>query len=383
MGEKKYKQVKKSSGSKTSKPVRTSKKVKNRKLAQKYSKKSLKTDSDNSDSEPEIVSYKRTNKKKSQKSNKYESDNSDYDQSESKSESESEIVPYKRTNKKNSKKYESNNSDSDQSESKSESESEIESEISESNNNNNNSKIQQLYSDNDIRNVIYEDINDKFSCGKLGDFNVIIMKKNGFVNATNLCKNIKKEFYHWKENKNSKELINELKKFFNEENEYMITITGGKNTKIRGTYVHPILLTSIANWISPLFAIKLGVWIEEWKNYSLKNSIKYYKALSKLESNSNNNKEKVIQKTLQSELGGEIEVKTKYGYIDLLTDDKIIEIKSYETWKHALGQILIYSDEYENKNKCVYLFDVPNNIKLNNIKRIYNKYNVSVIFIYE
>ncbi|AZL89611.1 KilA-N domain-containing protein [Megavirus baoshan] len=336
MGEKKYKSVKKISGSKTSKPVRTSKKVKNRKLSQKYSKKTLKTDSDNSDSEPEIVSYKRTNNKKSQK---YEYDKSDYDQSESEIESDTES--------------------------------------------NDNSTIQELYSDNDIRNVIYENINDKYSYGKLGDFNVIIMKKNGYVNATNLCKNIKKEFYHWKENKNSKELINELKKFFNEENEYMITITGGKNTKIRGTYVHPILLTNIANWISPLFAVKIGIWIEEWKKYSLKNLVKYYDALSKLESNSNNNKEKIIQKTLQSELGGETEVKTKYGYIDLLTDDKIIEIKSYETWKHALGQILIYSDEYENKNKYVYLFDVPNNIKLNNIKRIFNKYNVSVIFIYE
>ncbi|AVG46688.1 hypothetical protein [Acanthamoeba polyphaga mimivirus] len=51
MGEKKYKSVKKSSGSKTSKPVRTSKKVRDRKLAQKYSKKSLKSDSDSSDTD--------------------------------------------------------------------------------------------------------------------------------------------------------------------------------------------------------------------------------------------------------------------------------------------------------------------------------------------
>ncbi|AEX61949.1 putative KilA-N domain-containing protein [Megavirus courdo7] len=160
MGEKKYKQVKKSSGSKTSKPVRTSKKIKNRKLAQKYSKKSLKTDSDNSDSEPEIVSYKRTNKKKSQK---YESD-------------------------------------------KSESESEIESEIESG------SELDK-YDDNDLRNVIYKDLNDDFSVGRLGDFDVIFMRKNGYVNATNLCKNTKKEFYHWKENSYSKELIQGLKRY--------------------------------------------------------------------------------------------------------------------------------------------------------------------------
>ncbi|AVL94490.1 KilA N-domain protein [Moumouvirus australiensis] len=326
MVEKKVRKSTHKSGSKSSKPVYVSEKIKKRQKLKNH----VKVDSDTDSSESEIISYKRSNKKFSKK----------YDFSS-----------------------ESENSDN-----------EIESET----------QLDKYSNESDFRNVIFENINEEYALGKFGNLEVVMMRENGFVNATNLCKKCGKDYKNWKRNDNSKELIKEIVKRTNLSlNKILIPIKGGFNIKVRGTYVHPLLLTNIANWISPLFAIKISVWIEEWKNYSLKNSVKYYKALSKLEPNSNNNKEKIIQKTLQSELGGEIEVKTKYGYIDLLTNDKIIEIKSYETWKHALGQILIYSDEYENKDKCVYLFDVPENVDTKNIKRIFSEYDVSVNFIYK
>ncbi|AZL89569.1 KilA-N domain-containing protein [Megavirus baoshan] len=227
MGEKKYKSVKKSSGSKTNKPVRTSKKVKNIKLAQKYSKKSLKSDSDNSDSEPEIVSYKRTNKKKSQK---YESD-------------------------------------------KSESESEIESEIESG------SELDKYDNDNDFRNVIFENINDKYALGKFGDLEVVMMRENGFVNATNLCKKCGKDYKNWNQNSYSKELIKELikqlssgaKKRAREKSaagfpaaEVTHTVKGGKLTIIRGTYVHPKLIIHIASWCSTEYAMKVSDIVTEY-----------------------------------------------------------------------------------------------------------------------
>ncbi|ANB50970.1 putative KilA-N domain-containing protein [Powai lake megavirus] len=326
MGEKKYKQVKKSSGSKTSKPVRTSKKVKNRKLSQKYSKKSLKTDSDNSDSEPEIVSYKRTNKKKSQK---YESD-------------------------------------------KSESESEIESEIESG------SELDKYDNDNDFRNVIFENINDEYALGKFGDLEVVMMRENGYVNATNLCKKCGKDYKNWKRNDNSKELVGMLIKDINlPKHKLIISIKGGFNTKIRGTYVHPIILTNIATWISPSFSIKISIWIEEWKNFCRNNERKYY--YLNMKPYSNNNKEKIIQLEIQKKLGGDIEVPTKYGYIDLVTNDKIIEIKTYDNWKYALGQILSYGDLYEDKKKYIYLFDIPLNTNTGDIKTLFKKYNVSLV----
>ncbi|AFX93212.1 putative KilA-N domain-containing protein [Megavirus courdo11] len=172
--------------------------------------------------------------------NKYSDSESEI---ESESESESEIeIPVASKKKKLIKKikyYES------ESESNSEPESEID--------------INSEYNDSDIRNIIIEEINDKYAIGKMGDFKVIIMKKNGFINATNLCKCAGKDFKHWKENKTAKILIKELISSAGiPTDEVIMTITGGKITKIRGTYVHPKLIIHIAAWCSAEYALKIS-----------------------------------------------------------------------------------------------------------------------------
>lgn len=64
----------------------------------------------------------------------------------------------------------------------------------------------------------------------------------------------------------------------------------------------------------------------------------------------------VITKKLMMEIGGEVEVGSRYGKIDLLTEDSIIEVKRYKSWKHALGQLLVYSIDYPNHKKMLYLY---------------------------
>ena len=240
---------------------------------------------------------------------------------------------------------------------------------------------------NNINNIIFKDINEDYSFGKYGDFNVIIMKKNGYINATKLCSNAetkngtRKEFYRWLENNNSKILIKEISTFLEiSQDKLLITITGGskKLTIIRGTYIHPLLITHIAYWISPKFAINVSLWIDEWKKYSNENLIKYYDTLSKLDTYERLEKEKEIQLFLQEKLGGNIEVDTKIGRIDLLTNDSLIEIKTYKDWKCALGQLLAYSIFYPQKKLYMYLFDVKNNdTKL--INKICNKNNINLM----
>jgi hypothetical protein len=51
-----------------------------------------------------------------------------------------------------------------------------------------------------------------------------------------------------------------------------------------------------------------------------------------------------------------LEVPTKYGRIDILTSEYIIEVKEYGKLHHALGQILAYSKEYPNHQKLVVCF---------------------------
>jgi hypothetical protein len=63
----------------------------------------------------------------------------------------------------------------------------------------------------------------------------------------------------------------------------------------RGTYVHPALITSIANWISPSFAVNVSLWVEEWKKYTKHNNIKYWTTFSKCKPLLNYDREKGLK----------------------------------------------------------------------------------------
>ncbi|UMZ08498.1 KilA N family protein [Acanthamoeba polyphaga mimivirus] len=120
-------------------------------------------------------------------------------------------------------------------------------------------EIKSKYSDNDIRSIITNDINDKYANGIMGDIDVIVMKKNGYINATKLCENSGKDFKNWTETKKAKKLIRELSSSTGISVELLaITITGGKLTEIRGTYVHPKLIIQIAAWCSAEYALKVS-----------------------------------------------------------------------------------------------------------------------------
>ena len=62
-----------------------------------------------------------------------------------------------------------------------------------------------------MNDLILENINEEYGSGKYGNFNIIIMKKNGYVNVTKLCKDGGKEFKDWLETQQSQELFKELK----------------------------------------------------------------------------------------------------------------------------------------------------------------------------
>ena len=49
------------------------------------------------------------------------------------------------------------------------------------------------------------------------------------------------------------------------------------------------------------------------------------------------------------------------GFIDLLTEDEIIEIKEGKSWKHAVGQVLMYAIEYPQHKKRIHLFNIEKN----------------------
>lgn len=130
--------------------------------------------------------------------------------------------------------------------------------------------------------LIYEDINDKFGYGEYLGFKVIIMKENGYINVTNMLKNIeettgkRKDFYDWKRSQQAQELLEAIEEHIAETNNSVSAIfieKGGKQEfqYLQGSYVHPKLIVHIASWASPKIALIVsdivnGYIIEKYEN---------------------------------------------------------------------------------------------------------------------
>jgi len=114
-----------------------------------------------------------------------------------------------------------------------------------------------------ITNLAYESINEKYSRAKYGEFDIIMDMSNGYINATKLCTDGNKKIYNWMENKSNKELIKYFEIDCGAQNSvrrqtYEVR-NGPTSNNINGTYVHPDLIPHIAAWVSPIFARKISV----------------------------------------------------------------------------------------------------------------------------
>jgi predicted DNA-binding protein YlxM (UPF0122 family) len=71
---------------------------------------------------------------------------------------------------------------------------------------------------------------------------------------------------------------------------------------------------------------------------------------------SSRSREAQIRDRMHQELGGDIEVQTIYGPIDLLTPKHLIEVKRIEDWKTGFGQLLAKSPAFPMHDKRLHLF---------------------------
>ena len=244
----------------------------------------------------------------------------------------------------------------------------------------------------DIKEIIFEDINDDYGYGKYGGFEVIFDKKTGYINATKLCSLGGKRFENWNQNKQSKEFIETFSNCLRiSKDEILMIVTGGRNTIIRGTYVHPDIIPHIAMWISPKFGITISKIVNEWRQIS-HNNVSYWTemgdCIKNFPSKENDNEEHSWRDKIALEENGKIEVEVESGVIDVLTESKIIEVKKIENWKHALGQILSYSLDFYLENPCetkretwIYLFGETDERRKELIIRNCSKYGVNVRFL--
>ena len=210
---------------------------------------------------------------------------------------------------------------------------------------------------------------------EINGISVLIRIEDGYVNATSLCKAGNRRIDNWFRLKQCKELIQTLE---DDKNISKLQLIDSKQGKYGGTYIHPLLATNLAQWISIEFSLKVCKWIDNWRYIKKQNNDEYINSLLNIKPDINSNKiEKQIQIRLLKELGGEIEVKTEFGYIDLLTKTEIIEIKNGINWKHGLGQLCVYSEYFPEHKKRLHLFDLEYNERINELCK---KYNITVTY---
>lgn len=75
---------------------------------------------------------------------------------------------------------------------------------------------------------------------------------------------------------------------------------------------------------------------------------------------------------------GETEIKCRFGYVDFMTKTYCWEIKKYDDFKHAIGQVLAYSF-YFRKKPAILLFSEPKKPDPQ-IKKLCKKLNIKLVY---
>ncbi len=220
----------------------------------------------------------------------------------------------------------------------------------------------------------------------MNDLYQFINQEDGYFNLSKICRKANKKYKNYTQTLTSKKLLYNIAKNYNIERLTYRINKGAGNHHINGTYGHPLVATAVARWCSIDFETIMLGWIEKWKKDNENNVKEYNEAIDNIvpDETRYNYTEKEVQRRLQDELGGDIEVRTKYGNIDLMTSIFIIEIKQFINWKHALGQILSYSVDLEvcqNKKLRVHLICDDEEVnQIEDIKPCFNKYDIELTY---
>lgn len=88
--------------------------------------------------------------------------------------------------------------------------------------------------------------------------------KDGYINATAMCKACGKEFKHYNENQTTKAFIKALETEVGIPTSELIQVLRGGNPELQGSWVHPQVAIHLAQWLSPKFAVMVSKWVFDW-----------------------------------------------------------------------------------------------------------------------
>ena len=97
----------------------------------------------------------------------------------------------------------------------------------------------------------------------INDYQLIYRETDGYINVTNLCKAGGKEFKAWNRTEKTQDFLRVLSTEVNISTSRLIEVVSGGNSNLQGTWAHPQVAINIAQWVSPIFDVKVSRWIYE------------------------------------------------------------------------------------------------------------------------
>lgn len=97
-----------------------------------------------------------------------------------------------------------------------------------------------------------------------GDTFPIMIREDGMVNVTQLCKAAGKQFSHYARNEQSIAFIDALRSDMRYRSAQLTIVKQGNSSKFaQGTWCHRLIAIDCARWLHPSFAVQIIKWTEE------------------------------------------------------------------------------------------------------------------------
>lgn len=88
--------------------------------------------------------------------------------------------------------------------------------------------------------------------------------RDGYINATAMCRVAGRLWGHYRENANTKAFLTALEADIGIPISELAQSVKGGEPRLQGTWVHPQVAIHLAQWLSPEFAVKVSKWVYEW-----------------------------------------------------------------------------------------------------------------------
>jgi len=93
---------------------------------------------------------------------------------------------------------------------------------------------------------------------------VTLRQRDGYINASAMCKAAGREFKHYNENRQTRAFLTELSAEVGIPTAELIQSLSGGTPTLQGTWVHPQVAINLAQWLSPKFAVRVSKWVYDW-----------------------------------------------------------------------------------------------------------------------